>query len=788
MDTDGASFQRYSTSFIGREREAAGLIGQVTHNRFVGLTGPGGVGKTRLAANIAPRLREHFGEGVVFVDLVGTTTPAEFNAQVADAVGVRDAGSASFEALAEALRGRHTLLVLDGCELLDSDCLLIVQDLLDSSDTLWILATSRRALHVDGGLVVALPPLTIPPIEFGIPEAGMSPDETEPYEAVELFVERARLVRPDFALTTENTVSVATLCRRLDGLPLALELAASWVRAISVDQIIHRMETSADFPRAGTRNIAPRHRTLSSLVAGTFDLCTAEEQILWTRMTVFSESFDLHAVEAVCGGAPLDETDLLDTIAALVDQSVVVVDDISGHSRYRLLRITREYGATRLNDADDVHARHRDHFDNLMSDYAQHWAGPGQVRLLSQVRSDYANIVAAIDWGLNSPETVRASVRMAADLWCFWFATGRLTEGRSVLGRVAAATLLDSTAVERARALYFTSYLSVLQGKIRSARKLHDIATASHPEDQADLLCTGLRLQIDTMIRMGLGDDDPSASLDQAIATLGESDDPRARVMFIDAIGVSVLLAALRGDSAYANELGTRGLRACDEDEDVMWRGYIQYSLGVDAWVQQSFTRARAAAHAALQTSPDQLLITHCIELLAWCASSQEDFAQAARLFGAADRRWRQIGGRVSGFSGLSELRERCLIATHRGMTPEAFGIAYGSGRQLTVEDITRETITQQDRATLPGSGAVANPSPLTAREHEVAVLVARGLSNREIAETLVISPRTAESHVDHILTKLNLPNRTQVAAWMLSRQRGHAARPDTDVTPGTHP
>jgi predicted ATPase/DNA-binding CsgD family transcriptional regulator len=773
MDTGSASYPRYSTSFVGRQRETADLVKQVDENRFVGLIGPGGVGKTRLAAHVARQLREHFDDGVVVVDLVGIVTPADFRTQVAEAIGVRDAGSTTFEAVAEALHGRHTLLMLDGCELLDSDCLLAVQDLLERSETLWILATSRRALHVDGGLVVALPPLAVPPTEFELPEAGMSAEEVEPYEAVELFVERARLVRPTFSLSAANALSVATLCRRLDGLPLAIELAASWVRALSVDQILQRMETSADFPRAGTRNIAPRHRTLSSLVAGTFDLCALEEQTLWARMTVFRESFDLTAVEAVCGGAPLDQTDLLDTIAALVDQSVVVVDDISGHSRYRLLRITREYGATKLSDADDVHALHRDHFENLMTEYAQRWPGPGQIRLLSQVQSDYANIVAAIDWGLSRPDTVRSSVRMATDLWCFWFATGRLTEGRSVLGRVAAATLLDATPTERVRALYFNSYLSVLQGKVRSARKLHDIAASSQPENDEDMLCRGLNQQLDAMIRMGFGDDgDPSDSLDQAIATFEQGSDPRARVMFLDAIGVSVLLAALRGNSIHANELGAQGLTACDETEDVIWRGYIEYSLGVDAWIQQSFTRARALALAALRGSPDQLLVTHCIELLAWCASSQGDFAQAARLFGAADRRWRQLGGHFSGFSGLSEHRDRCLSATRRGQTPEAFSTAYGSGRALTVDDIAQETLKQQAIDSSSDPRAAADPSPLTPREHEVAVLVARGLSNREVAEVLTISPRTAESHVDHILTKLNLPNRTQVVAWMLSRQR----------------
>lgn len=783
METGSASFLRYSTSFIGRERESTELAKQISHNRFVGVTGPGGVGKTRLVAHLAPRLREKF-EVLIAVDLVGVVTRSQFLVQVADAAGVRDADAATLGVLVDALQDREVLLLLDGCELLDGDCQLTVQDLLEGVASLSILATSRRAVHVDGGVVVALPPLNIPPTEFELPEAGMSAEEVAPYEAVELFIERARLVRPDFRLTSENALSVATLCRRLDGLPLALELGASWIRALSAGQIIDRMEKSVDFPRAGTRNVAPRHRTLSSMVAATFDLCSPEEQVLWARMTVFRESFDLTAVEAVCGGSPLHDTDLLDTIAALVDQSVVVVDDISGHSRYRLLRITREYGAGKLDNPDEVRARHRDHFDRLMSEHVQRWPGPGQIRLLSQVRADYANIIAAIDWGLQQPDTVTASVRTAADLWCFWFATGRLTEGRSVLGRAASSPLLDATAVERVRALYFNAYLSVLQGEIRSARKLHDIASASHPEPASDLLCRGLHLQLDAMIRMGVGDDiDPVASLNQAIETFAQGEDSRAVVMFMDAIGVSVLLAALRGNSKYATELGSRGLATCDEHEDVLWRAYIEYSLGVDAWVQQSFNEARTRALAGLRASPDQLVVTHCIELLAWCASSQADFVLAARLFGAADRRWRQLGGYFSGFRGISENRDRCLAATRRGQTAEDFAAAYGSGEQLTVDAIAADT-TKQGVGSAPAVRPGAADSPLTNREHEVALLVAQGLSNREIAEKLTISPRTAESHVDHILTKLDLPNRTQVVAWMLSWQR--SGRTDTDVTANT--
>ena len=771
MNTEATAVPRFTTSFIGREREVAELVDGLRSRRFVCLTGPGGVGKTRLTARCIPSSGPLFEHGVVWVDAVGIVASSDLRVRVADAVGVRDAKAASPETLKNALRGRRTLLVLDGCEGLDDSSRIFIEALLDSSDTLSILATTRRALHVDGGVVVLLAPLTVPPSEYELAGALVRVEDIARYEAIRLLVDRARLVRPHYELTSTNARSVVALCRRLDGLPLAIELAASWVRAMSVDQIIRRMETSPDFPRAGTSNIAPRHRTLTSLIAGTFELCTPREQALWARMSVFSESFDLTAVEAVCSGPPLDKADLLDAIASLVDQSVVVVDDNSGDSRYRLLRLTREYGSTKLQDAEEIRSRHLQHFDKLMSGYVEHWSGPGEIGLLSNLRADYGNITDAIEEGLRRSETADASARMATDLWGFWFATGRLTEGRSILDRVIGSSRLRATSVERIRALYYNSYLSLLQDDAASAHALHAAASVSGTGQGHDGLNKGLRLELDVLIGLSLEIDlVPTESLATAISIFEQADDPRASTMFMDAVSISVLFAALDGQSDYAQELGARGLAVSKRKKDIIWRAYIEYSLGVDAWVQQSFRTAHKRALFGLRTSPDQLLVTHCIELLAWCASSQANFPLAARLFGAADRRWDKAGGQFSGFTGLSRVRDECLTVVRRALKREEFAGEYRSGYRMTVEEVA-----EIDAETYDKTGAARHKqdaSPLTSREQEVANLIAEGLSNREIARTLTISPRTAESHVDHILTKLDVSSRTQIAAWVLSRHR----------------
>lgn len=787
MITRLTSFPQYSTSFIGREVDSAELVTRVGTHRFVSLTGPGGVGKTRLISQCLPTLGRLFEHGATTVDALGLRTSTDLRARIADAVGVRDAESATEEMLIKALRGSRTLLVLDGCEGLDDGARLLIEELLASSGTLSILVSTRRALHLDGGLVLVLAPLTVPTAEYEPTGTSVQDIDIAQYDAVQLFVDRARLVRPQFELTPTIARSVATLCRRLDGLPLALELAASWVRALSVDQIIERMETSSDFPRAGTSYVAPRHRTLSSLVAGTFDLCTPEEQILWSRMSVFSESFDLTAVEGVCGGAPLDEADLLDIIAALVDQSVLVLDDTAGLSRYRLLRITREFGVTKLRNVEEIREEHRNHYDRVTTVCIDGLPGPREIEVFDRLRADYANITAAIEWGLRRPKSVTASARMATDLWSFWFSTGRLTEGRCILDRVVDSAALGTASVERQRALYLNSYLSLLQGDAPSARTLH--RAASDPDgdvdvDTDDILSRGMELELAAMIGVALDNDqDSTAGLAEAISIYERGVDSRTSAMLLDAIGIAVLLAALSGNSSYAQDLGARGLAVSDTYKDVVWRAYIDYSLGVDAWLQRDFETARVRALSGLRASPDQLLVTHCVELLAWCASSRNDATLAARLFAAADRRWHQVGGNFSGFVGLSHHREHSLESVRHSLTREEFEGAYQSGYHMTVDDIAAVVTDLESPDSTYAADSSPDTSPLTSREYEVAMLLAEGLSNREIAKKLTISPRTAESHVNHILTKLDVPNRTQIVTWILGRRQDHPSVAHTHNT-----
>ncbi|MFM9695017.1 ATP-binding protein [Streptomyces europaeiscabiei] len=758
--TVGSRPVRYATTFVGREREKETLRHAVQSSRFVGLIGPAGVGKTRLVTEVAREWTGQYGAGVFVADVSDVREPKDLCSRIAAAVGIREPSSLSLKQIAEGLQQLEAVIVLDGSELLDVNAVTTVQELLQAGDRTRFVATSRRAIHVDGGTLMTLAPLPVP-----TSSAWTASEAAVGHASVRLFADRARLVRPHFSVTEKNADAVASLCRRLDGLPLAIELAASWVRALSVEQIIDRMHVSPEFPRAGTQNVAPRHRELRSLTAGTYQLCSEAERLLWCRLTVFEGAFDLAAVEAVCGAPPLDGLDVLDVLVSLVDQSVVMVDDLADPTRYRLLRVTRDYGNEKLDGTDNrqqLADRRMEHYERVLSRFTLDLPSPGQFRRLDQLQLDYPNIMAAIDHGLASSQ-VAVAVHMATDLWNFWFASGRLTEGIGVLRRVLAVPSTNVEPADRVHALYVQAYLCVLRDEPRSAERLLQ-AAGSEGRGTGDELNEGLGLQVRAMVEMAYGRLDTAREmLGQALVIYERVDGTRARVLFMDASGVAVFLAAISGDSTQAQALAHRGLTACDEYEDVMWRGYIEYAQGVNAWIQNDLYSARQSALSILRSSHDQLLLTHCVELLAWCDSRGGWHQAAARLFGVADRMWSVLGGYFSGFRLVTEHRERCLEDSRGALGGPAFDKAYTEGGRLSREELL-EAASEQ---------GVVRPqkepsTPLTARELEVAHLLTEGMSNRDIARNLAISPRTAESHVDHILTKLGLVNRTQVATWML--------------------
>ncbi|MBY4401084.1 hypothetical protein HQO26_07160 [Rhodococcus fascians] len=762
-DSTHSRMPRHSTTFVGRTSEQNALEAALATNRLTFVIGPGGVGKTRLVTSVLAKgydKTDTAAGSTYFADLRQITGVGELCARIAEALGMRDGSAADSVSVIDFARELKGLLLLDSCEGIDRESQQCLQELVWAATGLTLVATSRRVLRVDGAELMTLSPLPVPSAEGDVTAA-----QVDNFDAAKLFADRARLLSPTFEIADSNAAALARLLHGLDGLPLAIELAAGWVRALSLQQIIDRMNARPDFPRGDSTSLHPRHRTLQTLTEGSFQLSTEAEQLLWCRLTVFAGTFDLSAVEAVCSSAPLREADLLDHMASLVDQSIVIVDNQGAHARYRLPRLIRDYGNQHLDERDDrdqLIRRHFDHYENRVQLAAHSVRDSGPEEGTAQLLIDFANIAVAIDYGLTDSTLHGVSARMATDLWHFWFATGQLTRGLEMLERVLAAT--SGPSAYRELAYCVAAYLYLLQDNLRYAERLVEHAGEIQAVSR-DPLNRAFAMQLAGMIAMGYGRTVEASPLVDASAELYRSlEGSFARELYLDTTGVAVMCAVFNGDTDRATVLAEHGLAMCEESKDYFWRGYIELVLGIASWVSGDHEGARGAAIRAMGYTADQLLTTHCVELLAWCAQSARTYIRAARLFGGADRMWQFLGGSFSGFRMVVAYRDDSIRATREHAGERPFHAAYELGRHMTLAELVAyaiETETEPDDSGL---------TVLTRRELEVARLVAAGLSNRDIAADLTISQRTVETHVEHILSKLGLENRTRVAAWIHAR------------------
>src|SRR5256714_3314213 len=427
-----------TTSFVGRKSDVAEVRRLVSGARLVTLTGVAGVGKTRLALRVAASVGRSFPDGVWLTELEHVRDAALVAHTVSESLGIRDeTGRPPLTVLAEYLRDRKLLLVLDNCEHLTGACAQLVTALLDAAPGLSILATSRERLRVPEERDWQVAPLSLPD-----PEQPMPPGAALQYPALTLFAERARAAEPNFALTPQNEARVVQVCQLLDGLPLAIELIAVRLRALPLDHLLSRLTDGSWALAVGRRGRVPRHQTLEAAVAWSYQLCSAEEQALWARVSVFAGSFDEAAAMAVCG---LPAARVPRLLTGLVDKSVLIREGSPGRSRFRLLNTLRQYGWDRLpaGDDDDLRRRHRDHYLALAEQGEKRWFGAEQLEVAAQTRLEHANLRAALASSLGTEQSGsppgarrrRAGLRLAATLWFYWASCGLLGEGRHWLDR-----------------------------------------------------------------------------------------------------------------------------------------------------------------------------------------------------------------------------------------------------------------------------------------------------------------------------------------------------------------
>ncbi|GAA3038751.1 ATP-binding protein [Streptosporangium longisporum] len=785
------------TSFVGRRHEIAEVRRLLSMARVVTLTGPGGVGKTRLALHVAADVQRAFPDGVWLVELAGLRDPELLVGSVSEMLAIRDVSTRPpAEVLTDYLRPKRALLILDNCEHLIRDCAVLAESLIRSAPGLRILATSRQALGIAGEQSLPVPPLPLPPAppDPDRPAPPAAPPATS--EAVRLFTERAASIVPGFTVTDGNRSDVERICRRLDGIPLAIELAVVRLRALSPAELLSRLDDRFRLLTGGSPAALPRQRTLRALIDWSHVLCTEQERLLWARMSVFTDGLDLQAAEAVCSGDGIERDEVIDLVIGLVGKSILIREDHPGTpsaARYRLLETLRQYGRERLvasGQETALRRRHRDHYRRLSAQaYAERF-GPGQVAWFGRLKLDHANLRTALEYCFTEPGEGSEALGMAADLLYHWITSHYLGEGRRWLDRALLGTGPDGT---RGRALWSGGWLAVIQADMTAAEAmLEEAGTIGRRPGQEAIL--GYVALFSGMIAMSRNEVDVAIRLyEDAAERHRAEDDPTGQAAAL----IRLCLAhSFRGDWPNSISFGERCLELCDAHGEGWHRAYTMMALGVAVWRQGDARRAIELEKESLRfnRSIDDLLGTGVnLEVLAWIAAAEGDHLRAARLLGVLERIWQALGARLSGYGHLVCYHDECEAAARDALGGAAFDAAVRQGARMTCDEAIAAALEELDRPVVPV--AEAEPSPLTPRETEIAQLIARGLSNRDIATTLTIARRTAEGHVEHIMTKLGFHSRAQIAVWTGERNRTgdrdgfqDGTRDDDGGTNGRHP
>jgi predicted ATPase/class 3 adenylate cyclase len=478
LDSRPNNLPRQLTTFVGRGQEIGEAKKILAAAPLLTLTGPGGVGKTRLAIEIAGELLEEFPEGMWFVDLGPLTDPAFVVPAVAAAIGVRHApGQPILDTVIEHLRGRRELLVLDNCEHLLEVTAQSVDALLRSCSLLRVIATSREGLAVAGEAVFPVPSLSVPD------PAAATPADLGQYEGIRLFVERAMSAAPGFQITDRNASAVAQICRRLDGVPLAIELAAARVRALPVEQIAARLDDRFRLLTGSSRITVPRHQTLRQTIDWSHDLLADDERAVLRRLAVFVGGCSLEAAEAVCAGPPVEADAVLDLLSRLVDKSLLLADTGGSEARYRQLETIRQYARDRLlesGEARDALRRHRDWYLAMVARAEpEFFRGAESADWLQRLDREHDNLRAALQWSLDEPGEEREGLHLAAGLWRFWEIHGHLAEGRAWLEHFLEATSGEVSPL-RADAYTGAGILAFMLGDQAGASELHERSLELH--------------------------------------------------------------------------------------------------------------------------------------------------------------------------------------------------------------------------------------------------------------------------------------------------------------------
>ncbi|MFE5855247.1 ATP-binding protein [Streptomyces sp. NPDC056500] len=686
--------------FVGRVDELAQLARLLDSSRLVTVAGVGGVGKSRLATRCATAVQNRYADGVHRVELAAVRDPGLIGHTLAEALDLTHRGSRPpQEVLLDHLADRQLLLVVDGFEHLAVECARLVTELMAAAPGLRILATGRRPLGPVAEAVLPLAPLA---------EA----------DAVQLFTERAALVLPRFRLTGDNQAAVQEICRRLDGIPLAIELAAGRLSALSLDQVLKRLDDRFRLLTGGGRGLPPRHQTLRTTIGWSHELCTPPERLLWARLTVFAGEFDLEAVEYVCSGPDLPADSVREVLAGLLAQSVITRVQTPAGVRYRMLDTLRYYGGEWLKAlGDDVRLRkrHRDWYMGLATWCELDWFSPRQLEVAAHTESALPDLRAALELCLESDEDTHLGQHLAGTLWFFWVGCGRLAEGRHWLERVLARP--NGRIASRLKAQWVLGQVALLQGDgAAAAEVLHDCRERGIRGDHP----VAVAYAVHRLGALALLSDSPARAEDLlrgALASYRELGELNGNVLLAQTSLAMSLVFQERWEEA--RELSDEVLSICQANGELWARSYALYAQGYTAWLDGASVVAHeqlCEAVAIAHRFSDPVGAALCLELLALMTARGDGQTEAAVLLGAAAAVWETLGVPHSSTGRFGAPRELCRRLVLESLGPERCRALLDEGGELSLDVAIQRALTPLARCLSVPPGHTSEPQPVAER------------------------------------------------------------------------
>jgi predicted ATPase/DNA-binding CsgD family transcriptional regulator len=818
------------SSFIGRKREIAEIQNLLSTHRLLTLTGSGGAGKTRLAYHSAGFLHADFKDGIWAIEFAALTEEDLAAQAVASALGVHERGGRPIsESLVRYLQPRRALLIFDNCEHLLDSIAWLSKSLLESCPNVKIIATSREPLGVAGEMVFVVPPLSLPEAQpWRGP--GMEQDTLTKYqqsEAIQLFIDRGTSASSEFKLTVENGPWVAEICRRLDGIPLAIELAAARLRAFSVRQIAERLDDRFRLLISSERTAPLRHQTLEAVLDWSYQLLSTNEQKVLQRLSVFAGRWTLEAAEFVCTHHAIHPSDVMELLSNLVDKSFVVPESMDVGRRYRLLETIRQYAYEKLDDAGEAGStkdRHLEYFLHWTESNINHLMRPEQHEWLRLFDDEYDNLRAALEWGQKNPAKARQGLRLAVACGRFWRLHGYFSEGREHLTNLLNLDSNQDRTLSRALALIWAAHLAYMQSDYAASRSFAE---------------NGLS------ICRELGPEGSSGAA-KALDLLGElatevGDYETANPMFVDALKIYRELNDKRGTADMLMQQGWAAMRVGDyERADLLSTEYLPLFLELNesemlgqalagmgelSLRQGQIERAKGFLNESLairRALGERWGVAVTLGSLGWSALLQRDFNKMSDLLEESLMIRKEIGDQGGTAWCLEKLAEASFLIAERLSGPhknqvlcqaaQIYGAAAAMripihsvidpadqpGYQATLANV-RSAVGDEDfeaawdeglkmpvqeaidlaLSSVRAAGAdmlskaslnIQKPGGLSQRELEVVVLIALGKSNREIAETMTVRVKTVETYVTRIMNKLGFDSRVQIATWAVKQ------------------